>query len=287
MKTRSIAHILPSRHIDMGGALVKQPLPTVQVDQISPFLLLHHFGPTHAAPGEDPLDVGPHPHRGFEPVTFLYSGGIRHKDSRGNEGILSGGDVQWMTAGRGIIHSERASRSFLETGGAMEGIQLWVNLPKKDKMAQPRYQDIKSDAFPVLEKDEGKVTLRLVAGEYEGLRGPALTHTPILAIQAELKAGGAVTLSAPESYNAMAYLLSGQLTSAGGFTYDKETLLHYRNDGESVFLKSTADARVLFLAGAPIEEPVAQWGPYVMNTQTEILEAMRDYQSGKMGFYID
>ena len=134
MKNRTVANITQSEHLSMGNTEVKQPLPTMRVEQVDPFLLLHHFGPTTVEPGGDPLDVGPHPHRGFEPVTFLYSGGIRHKDSRGNEGILRGGDVQWMTAGRGIIHSERASREFLEKGGTMEGIQLWVNLPQKDKM---------------------------------------------------------------------------------------------------------------------------------------------------------
>ena len=148
MKNRPVAHITQAEHLNMGSTVVKQPLPTVKVEQVDPFLLLHHFGPTTTAPGSDPLDVGPHPHRGFEPVTFLYSGGIRHKDSRGNEGLLRGGDVQWMTAGLGIIHSERASREFLEAGGTMEGIQLWVNLPRKHKMAQPNYQDIKAAQIP-------------------------------------------------------------------------------------------------------------------------------------------
>jgi redox-sensitive bicupin YhaK (pirin superfamily) len=128
MQYRSVANIIPAESLSMGGTIVKQSLPTMRVKQISPFLLLHHFGPTTVEAGRDPLDVGPHPHRGFEPVTFLYQGGIRHKDSRGNEGILSGGDVQWMTAGRGIIHSERASSDFLNKGGTMEGIQLWGEL---------------------------------------------------------------------------------------------------------------------------------------------------------------
>lgn len=287
MKYRSVAHITQSEHLDMGGTEVKQPLPTVKVEQVDPFLLLHHFGPTTVEPGHDPLGVGPHPHRGFEPVTFLYSGGIRHKDSRGNEGFLQGGDVQWMTAGMGIIHSERASREFLETGGAMEGIQLWVNLPKAHKMAQPAYQDIKADRIPAITEDGGKATLRLVAGQYKGQRGPARTFTPILAIQAALSEGGFIEIEVPESYNALCYLLDGEMQLNENFSYTGETMLHFKNDGEGFALRATADTRALILAGAPIGEPVAQWGPYVMNTQTEIMQAMRDYQMGKMGVYIE
>ena len=189
MKYSSVAHILPSAQVQMGNISIKQPLPTQRVAQISPFLLLHHFGPFQTQPGEDPLDIGPHPHRGFEPVTFLYSGGIRHKDSRGNEGILSGGDIQWMTAGRGIIHSERASREFLENGGVMEGIQLWINLPKRFKMEEPRYQDIKADQLPVLAESHSLAQTKVVAGTYRGVRGPARTFTPLLILQIELAQG--------------------------------------------------------------------------------------------------
>ncbi len=287
MQKRTVAHILPSQEIDMGGLHVKQPLPTARVDQISPFLLLHHFGPTPVEAGDDPLDLGPHPHRGFEPVTFLYQGGIRHKDSRGNEGILQGGDVQWMTAGRGIIHSERASEAFLASGGIMEGIQLWINLPKKDKMAQPGYQDIKAAQIPVWEESEGLAKIRVVAGQYQGMKGPARTFTPILALQVELQAGGFSAIEIPEGFNALAYILSGELNLNDNFSYGAEHLIHFRNDGDGFTLRAQADSRVLILAGQPIDEPVASWGPYVMNTQTEIMEAMRDYQMGKMGVYID
>lgn len=287
MKHRSVAHITRAERLSMGKTQVKQPLPTMQLEQVDPFLLLHHFGPATAEPGGDPLDVGPHPHRGFEPVTFLYSGGIRHKDSRGNEGILQGGDVQWMTAGRGIIHSERASREFLEKGGVMEGIQLWVNLPKKDKMAQPAYQDIKAAQIPVIRQDEGRAELRLVAGSYQGRQGPARTFTPILALQASLQGGGFAELEIPEHYNALLYILRGEVKLNENFSYKEETMLHFRNDGEGVSLRAIAGSEALLLAGEPIGEPVAQWGPYVMNTQTEIMEAMRDYQMGKMGVYVD
>ncbi len=285
MKSRSIAQILKGETIHMGEFSVKQPLPTMRVDQIDPFLLLHHFGPIQAQAGYDPIDLGPHPHRGFEPVTFLFSGGIRHKDSRGNEGILSGGDVQWMTAGMGIIHSEKASKTFLENGGTLEGIQLWVNLPKKYKMVQPRYQDIKSSEMPIIEEE--KVTLTLVAGTFRGKQGPAMTYSPMLAIKADLQVGGETFIEIPENYNALAYILNGNIKLSSGFEYGDETLLYFKNDGDGFLIKATADCRLLILAGAPLNEPVASWGPYVMNTQTEIMEAMRDYQMGKMGVYID
>jgi len=285
MKSRTIANILKGENLKVGAIDVKQPLPTMRVDQIDPFLLLHHFGPIESKPGVDPMDLGPHPHRGFEPVTFLYSGGIRHKDSRGNEGILSGGDVQWMTAGRGIIHSEKASKTFLENGGTLEGIQLWVNLPQKYKMVQPRYQDIKAAEMPVFEEE--KVNLTLVAGEFRGKKGPAQTYSPILAINADLQAGGETFIEIPPYYNALAYILHGNIKLSSGFEYKDETLLHFNNNGDGFYIKASTDSKILILAGEPINEPVASWGPYVMNTQTEIMEAMRDYQMGKMGVYID
>lgn len=271
----------------MAGLSVRQPLPTVQVEQISPFLLLHHFGPLEAEPGVNPFDVAPHPHRGFEPVTFLFSGGIRHKDSLGNEGILEPGDVQWMTAGRGIIHSERASNAFLQEGGWLEGIQLWVNLPKKDKRTRPAYQNIKAADIPLIDAAEGSVRIALVAGTFQGVRGPATTHSPVVALKVEMKAGSTHFFPLPPTHNALVYLLDGQIKSSGGFDYSGQTLLHFRNDGDGIFLQAADDTRLLMLSGEPIDEPVAQWGPYVMNTQTELLEAMRDYQQGKMGFYID
>lgn len=284
---RTVANIIKSQSIQMGKTQVKQALPTNRVEQVSPFLLLHHFGPHQVAAGEEAFDVAPHPHRGFEPVTFLYQGGLRHKDSRGNEGILKGGDVQWMTAGRGIIHSERASREFLETGGTIEGIQLWINLPQAQKMTEPRYQDIKAEQIPQWTENESKVKMRLVAGEYNGLKGPARTFTPMLALQVELAPDGKTFVEIPEHFNAIAYILDGEVTLNENFSYKGETLLHFRNDGGGFSFKAIASSHILVLAGEPINEPLAQWGPYVMNTQTEILEAMRDYQMGKMGFYID
>lgn len=288
MQTRRVKQITQAHEIRMGDMKVGQPLPTQAVTQVDPFLLLHHFGPMPVAPGEEGLDVGPHPHRGFEPVTFLYKGGILHRDSRGNTGNLQGGDVQWMTAGRGIIHSEQSSPDFIRTGGIIEGIQLWVNLPKAHKMVQPRYQDIKSDQIPVWRFDGQGAELRVVAGEYAGLQGPAQTYTPISALQLSLPAEVRVEIALPAGFSALAYFLEGEAQLNDNWNYQAQTMIEFQQEGEGIVLKGIAPStQVLILAGAPIDEPVVQWGPYVMNTQTEILEAMRDYQMGKMGVYID
>lgn len=285
MQFRSVSHILESSIIDMGAFQVKQPLPTQKVPQISPFLLLHHFGPIEVTPGVDPIDLGPHPHRGFEPVTFLYRGGMRHKDSLGNEGILEAGDIQWMTAGRGIIHSERASDSFMEQGGFLEGIQLWVNLPAKDKLTQPKYQEIRKQTLPLIV--ESKVSHRLVCGTLRGQKGIVDTFSPMLILQTSISSGGNTTIPIPEHFNACLYVLSGEIILNDRFHYTAGTLLHFSNLGEGVGLAGVQDAELLVLCGERIHEPVAQYGPFVMNSQTEILQAMRDYQMGKMGFYID
>jgi len=213
MKFRSVANILPAQALKMGPITIHQPLPTQRVEQIDPFLLLHHFGPWTVEPGYDPLNLGPHPHRGFEPVTFLYNGGLRHRDSRNNTGILEGGDVQWMTAGMGIIHSERSNKKFLNSGGTLEGIQLWVNLAPENKFVQPRYQDMKEAGFPRHDFGNGAV-LKVVAGEFEGLKGPTKTYSPIIAWQLELPAGAAVALPVPEDHNFAAYLLDGRVTTS-------------------------------------------------------------------------
>lgn len=288
MQTRSVQQITTGHSLQMGAISVRQPLPTQQVEQVDPFILLHHFGPTTAEPGFDPLDLGPHPHRGFEPVTFLYQGALRHRDSRGNTGHLQAGDVQWMTAGMGIIHSERAHQDFVEQGGTLEGIQLWVNLPKRHKMVQPRYQDIKQAQIPLVAMPDPQAAVRLVAGTYLGLEGPAMTYTPMLALQIELPAGAEAALPLPADWNALIYLLRGEVQLNDNWNYGAETLLTFRQDGEGIKLRGVAErSQVLLLAGEPLNEPVAQWGPFVMNNQTELMEAMRDYQMGKMGVYVE
>lgn len=285
MNYRSVSHILESNIIDMGSFQVKQPLPTQKVPQISPFLLLHHFGPIKVEPGFDPIDLGPHPHRGFEPVTFLYQGGIRHKDSLGNEGILEAGDIQWMTAGRGIIHSERASDFFMENGETIEGIQLWVNLPSQNKMTPPKYQEIRQKDLPVI--TENKVTHRLVSGQWNGQKGIVDTFSPMIIIQTSILPGGKTQIPIPENFNACIYILSGEITLNNNFDYPAGKMIYFLNKGDGIGIEGITDTEILVLCGEPIEEPLAQYGPFVMNSQKEIMEALRDYQMGKMGFYID
>jgi quercetin 2,3-dioxygenase len=285
MNYRSVSNILESSIIDMGSFQVKQPLPTQKVPQISPFLLLHHFGPINVEPGFDPIDLGPHPHRGFEPVTFLYQGGIRHKDSLGNEGILEAGDIQWMTSGRGIIHSERASDFFMENGGTIEGIQLWVNLPAQNKMTQPKYQEIRKNDIPILA--ENKVTHRLVSGNWNGQKGIVDTFSPMIIIQTSILSGGKTYIPIPDNFNACIYILSGKIILNDNFDYSAGKMIYFTNKGDGIGIEGLSDTEILVLCGEPIEEPLAQYGPFVMNSQTEIMEAMRDYQMGKMGFYID
>ena len=189
----------------MGNMRVKQPLPTHELEQVSPFILLHHAGPDHYEAGEYKQRLGPHPHRGFEPVTFIFNGKMHHRDSMGNEGFLQGGDVQWMTAGSGVIHSEGPSEKFSEEGGTIEIIQLWINLPREHKMTNPKYQDIPSSKIPVIENE--KVKMKLVSGNYENLNGPANTFTKILSMMVEFEEGAEINLEVPENFNSLVYLL--------------------------------------------------------------------------------
>ena len=281
MELRKVRHTISSHHLTMGKITVKQPLPTGALRRVSPFILLHHFGPVHAKPGVDPLDLGGHPHRGFEPVTFLYSGGIEHKDSLGNTGVLSGGDVQWMTAGSGVVHSEKASEAFLKTGGVLEGIQLWINLPRGKKMMTPGYQDIPSNLIPV-EKGSG-FAVRVVAGDYGGISGPAQTQTPITALQVDFAKHSIVYIPLEIGFNTLVYILGGQLTWPDGSKAGAEQLVVFESEGDGIRLQGSEETRVLLLSGAAIDEPMATYGPFVMNTQAEIMEAIQDFQEGKMG----
>jgi redox-sensitive bicupin YhaK (pirin superfamily) len=198
---------------------------------------------------------------------------------------LEAGDIQWMTAGRGIIHSERASDFFMENGGTIEGIQLWVNLPAQDKMTQPKYQEIRRNDIPVI--TENKVTHRLVSGQWNGQKGIVNTFSPMIIIQTSILSGGKTQIPIPENFNACIYILSGEIILNDNFDYSAGKMIYFTNMGDGIGIEGLADTEILVLCGEPIEEPLSQYGPFVMNSQTEIMEAMRDYQMGKMGFYID
>lgn len=282
MKLRKIKTISYAHEYQMGPMRVKQPLPSRQLEAVSPFLLLHHAGPKVHEAGQKKPRLSPHPHRGFEPVTFLFSGKIHHRDSLGNEGFLQSGDVQWMTAGSGVVHSEGPSQEFADEGGTLELIQLWINLPAAHKMSSARYQDISSTRMPQLFSADKKWQMKLVAGAYEGMQGPAETFTPILAMMVHFEAGSSQVFKLPAQYQAMLYLLDGKL-AVDGQELDGRNLLVFEQDGEAISLEAKQSGKLLLLAGEPIDEPVVSYGPFVMNTEEEIMEAMADYEAGKMG----
>ncbi|HUQ97258.1 MAG TPA: pirin family protein [Chitinophagaceae bacterium] len=282
MSTKKIIKETYGQTLSVGPLKVRQPLPAADLQQVSPFLLLHHAMPVmYEADGVEQR-LSPHPHRGFEPVTFLFNGGLHHKDSLGNEGFLESGDVQWMTAGSGIIHSEGPSDSFVKRGGLFELIQLWVNLPRDAKMTAPKYQDIKAATIPVVKKDSDKMDVRVVAGTFEGVQGPASTFTPILALMLYFEADADTTFSIPHGMNTLLYLLEGNVQTAGT-GIQKHELVQYSTEGETIELKTFSKGHALLLAGAPINEPVVSYGPFVMNYPGEIKQAMLDYETGKMG----
>jgi quercetin 2,3-dioxygenase len=288
MKTRTVSRLLYAHPVDMGGLPVRQPLPTQKVQQIDPFLLLHHA--EVSVPANSPTKyggVGPHPHRGFSPVTFIFKGGVHHRDSRGNNSTIYAGGAQWMNAGMGIIHSERPPHDIHERGGRQEIIQLWINTPAKHKMDQPTYFPLAAENVPSSVSEDGLVALKVFSGELAGLKGPIPSQANVNAATAELKKDGILTLELPASHNAFIYLLDGSLSVNGFGLVEALHLVHYNTDGEGIGLKALEDTRLLIMSGEPLNEEVVSHGPFVMNTQTQVLEAMRDCQMGKMGVLIE
>jgi redox-sensitive bicupin YhaK (pirin superfamily) len=285
---RTVARVWNStKTVEGEGLLVHRSFPTRAVADVDPFMLLDEMGPMNLAPGEA-KGAPDHPHRGFETVTYLLDGRFEHKDSQGNSGKLAAGDVQWMTAGQGVIHSEMPEKEFAQTGGRLHGFQLWVNLPRRDKMAKPRYQDIKSDRIPVAESADRRVRVRVIAGESLGRRAVIDAKTPILYLHFTLQPGSKVIQPVPQNYNAFAYVVGGE----GLFGQDerraqREQVVQFGNDGGEVAISvpdgAASQLDVLLIAGAPLNEPVARYGPFVMNTEEEIQQAMDDYRSGRMG----
>lgn len=288
MKTRSVSRLLYAHLVDMGGFPVRQPLPTQQVQQIDPFLLLHHAdveAPADVAP--DHAGIGPHPHRGFSPVTFIFKGGVHHRDSRGNDSTIYAGGAQWMNAGRGILHSERPPHDIHDVGGRQEIIQLWINTPAKHKMDQPAYFPLRAEDVPTFSGEDSKVVGRVFSGELKGVKGPIPSHTVVNAATLSFSKGGKISISLPATHNALIYLLDGKLAVEGFGLVEGLHVVQFKNDGEGISLEALEDTRVLLLSGEPLNEEVVSYGPFVMTSQTEIMEAMRDYQMGKMGVLIE
>ena len=248
---------------------------------VSPFLLFDYAGPHVFGPNEGPpRGVGQHPHRGFETVTIVYDGEVSHRDSAGGGGTIRTGDVQWMTAGSGIIHEEFHSRGFSKTGGPFRMVQLWVNLPAKDKSTPPAYQAITSEQIPTVTFDGGKA--RIIAGQFGDTEGPARTFTPVNLWDVRLDAGHEVTLPLPEGHNSMIAVLAGHV-SVGDTGLGEAEIARFSNDGDGVTVRADGDSVVLVLTGEPIDEPVVGYGPFVMNTQAEIRQSIADFNAGRFG----
>lgn len=270
----------PTQEI-MPGRNINAPLPTDELkdEQLSPFVLLHHFGPFEIN-YLNKFAFEPHPHRGFDAVTFLFEGEMQHRDSTGGKGSLSGGDVQWMTTGSGILHEESQPEEFLKKGGIIHGIQLWINLPKTSKMTAPRYQDIRSGDIPQI--NTAGASERVIAGEYKGVRGPAKTFSPIIAVHGKLKKGETVKSEIPENDNSLIYVTLGSLNIAGS-AVTAGNLIHFTEKGNEIEISAKEDSEYLLLSGKPLNEPVVQYGPFVMNSMGEIKQAFLDYREGKFG----
>jgi redox-sensitive bicupin YhaK (pirin superfamily) len=248
----------------------------------TPFLLMDHAGPYPFPPASNRRGVGEHPHRGFETVTILYSGEVEHRDSGGGGGKIGPGDVQWMTAGSGVVHEEMHSEAFTKSGGPFEAIQLWVNLPARLKMTQPKYQTLLSSDIPDVALPDNAGRVRVIAGAFGANNGPAKTFTPMNLWDMRLNAGGGASLSAPAGHTGAVFVLSGKVSVNGTQARDAELVVLDRK-GEAIRVDAEADSKLLFLSGEPIDEPVFGYGPFVMNTEAEIRQAITDYQSGRMG----
>jgi redox-sensitive bicupin YhaK (pirin superfamily) len=268
-----------------AGFKIRRPFPTRPLDHFDPFLLLDEMGPMELAPGEA-KGAPDHPHRGFETVTYLLSGEFVHRDSQGGGGTIRPGEVQWMTAGAGVVHSEMPSAAFQKTGGRMHGFQLWVNLPRAEKLTAPRYQGLGGATLPTARTADGLAEVKVIAGEALGARASTATHTPILYLHATLRPGGRLAIPVPAGWNAFAYVFEGRaLVGRDDRAAPSGSMVILEDDGAEVALAADgeATAQVLVLAGRPIGEPVARYGPFVMTTERELVEAFEDFQAGRMG----
>lgn len=250
---------------------------------VSPFLLLDHAGPMNFEPADRPRGVGEHPHRGFETVTIVYSGEVEHRDSTGAGGRIGPGDVQWMTAGAGILHDEFHSEAFTRSGGTLEMVQLWVNLPAKHKMTEPGYQTLLDAEIPPVSLPDKAGVVRVIAGDFDGRKGPARTHTPMNVWDLRLERDGVARLDLPKGWSSMLVVLRGTVQVNDGEIAREGQLATLDPQGDAVLLEANNEATVLVLSGEPIDEPVVGHGPFVMNSSEEIRQALSDYSSGRFG----
>lgn len=284
MKQITGVYTAPSQHW-VGNGFPVRSLFSYQThgEQLSPFLLLDYAGPHSFPAGSGKRGVGEHPHRGFETVTVVYSGEVEHRDSTGRGGVIGPGDVQWMTAGAGILHEEFHSAEFTRTGGELKMIQLWVNLPAKDKMAAPGYQSITADLIPRVALADNAGHVRVIAGDYADVSGPAHTFSPLNVWDMQLTQGHDVSLRQPAGWSTALVVLEGEVRVNDAENAREGQLVVLSQQGETLHLSATADTRVLLLAGEPLGEPIVGYGPFVMNSKTQIAEAVRDFNSGRFG----
>ena len=292
MKTKSVQQILPppAPHMVGDGFRVHNFFPSgYDIDQkrMSPFFMMDYNSKIDFSPREIPRGVGVHPHRGFETVTIAYHGKVAHHDSFGNSGVISEGEVQWMTAASGILHKEYHEKEFSKKGGPFQMVQLWVNLPAKDKKGTPKYQSITRDSIGKAELPGGIGIVEVIAGEFNGVNGPASTFTPIQMYNVRLKKGGTLSLNLPENFNTGILVVEGNVKVNGSESAPQDHFILFNNDGETISIVAEDDAVLLVLSGEPINEPIAAYGPFVMNTYDEIQEAMDDFRMGKYGVLED
>lgn len=285
---RSVRALLYAQEYPMGKIRIRQPFPSIQIEYPDPFLLLHHAN--MSIPQDADLKnegVGPHPHRGFSPVTFIFKGGVHHRDSRGNDSVIYEGGVQWMNAGMGIIHSERPPLDIHELGSRQEIIQMWVNTPAAEKMKQPEYHPLSAENTPSVKSTDGKITVNVVTGNLMGLKGPVPTATEVNSATLYADKGGKIRIDLPDNHEVFLYLLDGKINVEG---YGLAEALHavlFNKDGNSIEFEALENTRMLLMSGKPLNEPMASHGPFVMTNESELMMAMRDYQMGKMGILIE
>jgi len=264
----------------MEGLSTFRAFPNREIDQIDPFLLLNHHGPQEFPSNNRGLPFGPHPHRGFETLTFILQGDVVHTDSSGGKSVITSGGVQWMTAGKGIVHSENSSDDFKKNGGTEEVLQLWINLPSKLKMTPPKFIGLQSDKITKLNFDDGKVTVNLVTGNWENEKGPIDSLTDIFTSFIEFKQDGKLKNKVDKERNILLYVIKGKIKVNNSITKELH-LVEFENDDEEINIEALQDSIIIFCHGKPFNEPVVSYGPFVMNTEAEIKQAMIDYQSGK------
>jgi quercetin 2,3-dioxygenase len=279
---RKIKKIHKAVHAPMGDLVTYRALPTREVEYIDPFLFLNHHGPQVYKPGNNGLPFGPHPHRGFETLTFILDGDIMHQDTGGGQDVIEAGGVQWMTAGSGLIHAEVSSEKFKKEGGPLEILQLWFNLPAKHKMAKPNYIGLQKDEIPVVTEDNGKVKVNVISGSWGDTKGPVPSLSDIHMANIELQAGCSLTTTIASDRNIFFYVVRGSV-KVNGQKAAKLNLVEFTNEGEKLKIEASEDSYILLGHAKPFNEPVVSHGPFVMNTEEEIHEAFRDYQAGKMG----